>query len=113
MKEAKLRSIIREVIEEVHNGNHNIYSPAIQAHFPYFDGDDLTPPNEIDTDKHYLVDKASAENNETYEWPQKEFDLGVSVEQKRSPELNSYDHAEIVVNNLRQDNSFYTKLLKL
>ena len=59
----------------------------------------------------YLVTKASAENQETYEWPEKEFELGISIEQKRSPELNVYDHAEVVVSNLKDDKRFYSKLV--
>jgi len=110
MKETKIRRIIREVIEELYNGNRSMYNPTTGTHFPYNDGNQVVPPNEIDTNKNYSVFKASAENQETYSWPEEEFDLGMSIEQNRSPELNMYDHAEVVINNLKGDKRFYSKL---
>lgn len=108
MRESRVKEIIREVIEELYNGNHNLY-PMVPTKFPYGDDQEKVLPNEINTDTHYIVDNSS-ENKETYTWPQKEFDLGMSIEQKRSPRLSMFDHAEMVIKNLRDDQQFYTKI---
>ena len=78
--------------------------------FPYQDGSHVVMPSETDTNKDCLATKASAENQEMYEWPEGEFELGMSIEQGKSPELNVYDHAEVVISNLKDDKRFYSKL---
>lgn len=106
MNEARVREIIREVISELYNGNHNAY-PLIPTHFPYGDGETPMTPEDINTD----IDNSNVKMPITDNWTQKEFDLGISIEKKKSPALQ--DHSHIVTKNLEGDSKFYSKLTKL
>ena len=110
MDKKVLRNKIRGVIEELY-GQTFINYPDSGQKFPYDEGVGTVPSNEIDTDKHYLIFKSASENQDTYEFPYDEFKRGMQVERMRNPVLNFYDHAEMVIKNLRDDKKFYGKFL--
>lgn len=74
---------------------------------------DQTLPEEQIPEKVYFDDWQSASGNQDLQkFPQEEFNLGMQVETERNPSFSILELAERVIQNLKQDYTFYSRLKK-
>ena len=110
INEKELRQKIRDTISELYDGNHFNNYPNANLKFPYEKDDNTTSsPQEIDTDLEYVAFQSKASNNDTFKFLLDTFKKGLGIESKKSPNFSVYDHAEVVIKNLRDDKNFYSK----
>jgi len=104
-----LRKEVRKIISEL---NQNIGS-ATYGGFPYDDPHVMPQvPQDINPEKEYVWDFTTLSNNQDmFEFPEKEFKLGMAIEKQKNNIFNILDIAELVINNLKQDSKFYSNLV--
>jgi len=108
-----IRSIIRKALHEEQgiDGFRSVYPTSDKGNFPYEGGHQQFLPQEMDSLADYIKDwKTLSDNNEVYEFPTTEFNLGLQVERQRNPDIAILDVADKVIFNLKDDPQFYSKL---
>ena len=130
MSKNKLRFIIRKIINEIGvpgsgwDSNNDItlfhgYPSGVQK-FPY--GNTDLPENLPNiNDKDYIENTGSAysfeelsQNKDVYNFPMDEFKIGMKIETKQAQKQNCFnnvfDVAYLVIENLKEDPQYYSKL---
>lgn len=78
--------------------------------FPYAP-ENAKEPQQVDPLTHYFMDwEKFSENDSVFEFPKQEFELGMSIERQKDPKSQILDVANKVIEMLKQDAQFYTKL---
>jgi hypothetical protein len=103
-----LRHIVREVLKEYYQ-NTLVYNYGINK-FPYLD---QSRPEEQNLESVYFDSwNQLSSNQDLQQFPQEEFNLGLKIEKERNPVFNVLELAQRVIENLKQDSKFYSKLNK-
>ena len=103
-----LRHIVREVLKEYYQ-NTPVYNYGINK-FPYLD---QSHPEEQNPESVYFDSwNQLSSNQDLQQFPQEEFNLGLKIEKERNPVFNVLELAQRVIENLKQDSKFYSKLNK-
>lgn len=108
-----IRSIIRKTLQEEYatDGAKPVYPTNDKGKFPYGGDSHRMIPQEIDPIASYVWDwKQLADNHEVYEFPTTEFNLGLTIERQRNPEMNILEVAKKVVEQLQGDAQFYSSI---
>lgn len=108
-----IRSIIRkQLIKEYSiDGAMSVYPTNDKGKFPYAGDSHRINPQQIDPIADYLWNwQQLASNNDTYEFPTTEFNLGLQIEKQRNSEMNILEIAEKVIQRLKSDAQFYSKI---
>lgn len=108
-----IRSIVRKTLFEHYalDGSRSVYATSDKGRFPYDGTMDTLVPQDIDPLAEYVWDFAQlSNNNEVYEFPTTEFNLGLKIEKQRNPEMNILEIAEKVISQLKGDPKFYSEL---
>ena len=81
--------------------------------FPYDNPEQVAHyPSDINPTKEYVWHFPTiSTNQDVYEFPQEEFNLGLKIEKQKNNIFNILDVAEIDINNLKADSKFYSKLM--
>lgn len=108
-----IRKFIRKNLAEYHSidGSRSVYPTNDKGKFPYDGIASAQRPEDIDVKANYFRDWTQlSNNNDVYEFPTEEFNLGLKVEKQRNPEMNMLTIADKVIQQLKGDNQFYSKL---
>lgn len=108
-----IRSIIRKQIiqEYALDGARSVFPTNDKGNFPYGGDSHRINPQHIDPMADYLWNwQQLASNNDVYEFPTTEFNLGLQIEKQRNSEMNVLEIAEKVIKQLKSDTQFYSKL---
>lgn len=89
-----------------------VYSVVNGERFPYdTNPDKVYTPVRIDPKKDYVMDYSSLTSNQDLsEFPTGEFQLGMQIERQKNKISGILDLAEKVIQNLKGDKMFYSKL---
>lgn len=113
MEEYKIRKEIRNILHEIMQQLHPVYSVnGGNNTFPY-NGDDgiVRLPEDINTQSEYLYNwEQKSTNNDLYDFPIEEFKKGIKVERAKNNISNILDISKKVINNLEKNPHFYSNL---
>lgn len=108
-----LRQLIKGIIQDNYaRGNGAAVYPQSGGKFPYeVEGGFVPTPEEIEPIKNYVKDfQAFSDNDEVFEFPEEDFYLGLRIERDKMPTDKILVVAEKVINQLKLDPQFYSKL---
>lgn len=108
-----LRNIIRRnlIKEYALDGSISVYPANDKGGFPYSGIPSQQRPENIDSIADYVNNWTQLyKNNDMYEFPTQEFNLGLKIEKQRNPQLNILEIADKVIQQLKGDSQFYSKL---
>lgn len=107
----KIRSIVRKILQEYSvDSVRSVYPSTGRRGFPYHGATLTKLPQDIDPVAEYVSDWISiSKNNDLYDFPTEEFNLGLKIEKQRNPKMTILDIADKVIKNLMDNNQFYTQ----
>ncbi len=106
----ELRDAIRRILKE--NLPSVGQNAPIDGAFPY-DPSGMNQPQQIDPLTDYVLDwNRFSTNNEVFDFPKDEFNLGMSVERNKDAEAQILDLADKVIDTLKKDPQFYSNLTR-
>lgn len=80
--------------------------------FPY-DPSGMNQPQQIDPLTDYVLDwNRFSTNNEVFDFPKDEFNLGMSIERNKDAEALILDIADKLIDTLKKDPQFYSNLTR-
>lgn len=106
----QIRHIVRKALLEISSSAY-IYPTSDKGKFPYEGKGATLVPQDIDSEADYIWDYSQlSNNNEIYDFPTAEFNLGLKIEKQRNPEFNILSVADKVIFNLKENPRFYSEL---
>lgn len=109
-----IEKIIRKMImKELYslNGSNSVYSSFERRSFPYDDKEKLEAiPQDIKANDYVMDWNSISQNQSLHAFPMEDFKKGLQIEAQRNPEFNILEVSEKVIQNLKLDKSFYSKL---